>query len=131
MVCCMSELNINVQINNGIPEVTCEQLQALIQKVVTDVTNGSKIKLIDVRQPDEFVGELGHIKGAELIILGPDLAKFLNSEDKNQEIIFICRSGGRSGVATAESQIRGFTSTANLIGGMMQWNRLGYSIERE
>lgn len=119
MTLIMNERTINIQINNGIPETTCEQVR---------VQMNTQVRLIDVRMPDEFNGELGHIDGAELVTLGPQLVSFLNGEDKNQEIVFVCRSGGRSGAATAESLIRGFTKTSNLIGGMIQWNRLGFPI---
>lgn len=124
----MSQTTIRPQYVNGIPEVNCEQLAGLFKK---NPAGFSKIKLIDVRQPDEYYGELGHVKGAQLITLGPELMQFLNSADKSQEIIFICRSGARSGSATSESVMRGFTNTANLTGGMIEWNRLGYLIERE
>ena len=113
----MNERTINVQINDGIPETTCEQLR---------VQMNNQVRLIDVRSTDEFTGELGHIDGAVLVTLGPELVNFLNQEDTNQEIVFVCRSGVRSGAATAESLIRGFTKTSNLIGGMIQWNRLGF-----
>lgn len=122
MTLVMSERIITVQTNNGIPEITCEQLQ----KQMSD-----QILMIDVRMPEEYVGELGHIQGSQLITMGPDLLDFLNREDKNKEIVFVCRSGARSGAVTAESVNRGFTKTSNLLGGMMNWNRLGFPIVKE
>lgn len=111
--------------NSGIPEVTVEQLHEQLLEL-----RKKGIRLIDVRRPDEFVGELGHISGAELFTLGPDLLRFLETTDTNEEIVFICRSGGRSGNATAESLSRGFKFVANLNGGMIRWNQCGFSVDR-
>lgn len=87
--------------------------------------------IIDVRRPDEFNNELGHIKGARLVTLGPDLTAFLESGDKTQEIIFVCRSGARSGQALNESIKLGYKNTRNMTGGMLRWNDLKYSKETE
>ena len=107
-------------INDGIPEVSVE----------TVLQTGGKVRLIDVRNPDEFTGELGHIEGAELVTLGPDLLKFLETADRSQEIIFVCRSGGRSGQATAASLSMGYKFTANMIGGMLRWNEMKFPVLR-
>jgi rhodanese-related sulfurtransferase len=109
---------LNPQIIEGIAEIPCQSVFAYLN------TNSKSVRLIDVRRPEEFNAELGHIEGSELVTLGPDLVKFLNTEDKNQEIVFICRSGGRSGSATYESARLGFTQTMNMTGGMIAWNNL-------
>lgn len=111
---------LNIQINDGIPEVLPQNLKDHLKS----------LRIIDVRRPDEFVGELGHIEGAELITLGPDIVQFLENGDRNQEIIFICRSGGRSGQVTLMSKNLGYHNCANMIGGMILWNELKYPIVR-
>lgn len=105
------------EINNGIPEVTVDQ----VYEHMNDVKN-KKIRLIDVRRPDEFNNELGHIQGSELVTLGPELTSFLEKGDRSEEIVFVCRSGARSGTATAESERLGYKLTVNMIGGMLRWN---------
>lgn len=105
---------------DGIPEVTNEDVYK----------HKRQIRLIDVRRPDEFNGEYGHIEGAELVTLGEELTNWLATNDKNQEIAFICRSGGRSGNATLESQKFGFTKTVNMTGGMIMWNEKKLPIVR-
>jgi hydroxyacylglutathione hydrolase len=80
--------------------------------------------LIDVRNPDEFTGELGHIDGAKLITLGEELSSWLKEQDKDSKIIFICRSGGRSGRATEEAINLGIKNSINMTGGMLLWNEL-------
>jgi hydroxyacylglutathione hydrolase len=101
-------------IENGIPVIQPQELYEHAQGY----------KLIDVRRSDEFHGELGHIENASLVTLGPDLKAFLEKEDRKSKIIFICRSGGRSGTATALSRELGFTDTYNMSGGMLLWNEL-------
>lgn len=101
---------------NGIPEILPEDLRASLKEA----------RLIDVRTPAEYVGELGHIEGTELVELGPELMKFLESGDHDQQIVFVCRSGARSGQATMASRQMGFKNTFNMTGGMLRWNELAY-----
>ncbi|MFM6927127.1 MAG: rhodanese-like domain-containing protein [Bdellovibrio sp.] len=100
-------------------EITCEELHKKIDGV----------RIVDVRTPEEFVGELGHIAQAELIPMGPGLVEFLQQLPKNDEVIFVCRSGARSGQTTLLSEEMGHTRTFNMIGGMLKWNELGFSKE--
>jgi len=86
-------------------------------------------ELIDVRSPEEFSGELGHIKGSKSIPLGENFEKALDYYSKDQKIVFICRSGNRSGKATAFAISRGFKRVYNLNGGMLLWNKLNLEIE--
>lgn len=111
---------LHPQVVDGIPETTCEEVLAQI----------GKVRLIDVRRPDEYNNELGHIEGAELVTLGPDLTALLEKGDRNQEIVFVCRSGGRSGQAAAESIRLGYKSAINMVGGMIRWNELKQPIKK-
>lgn len=117
---------LHPQIVDGIPEITTEDL-------FSKLSNGrpKSLKLIDVRRPDEFNNELGHIEGAQLVTLGDDLQKFLEQGHRSEEIVFICRSGGRSGTATALSRQLGYKYTSNMVGGMIRWNEKGYPVERD
>ena len=58
------------------------------------------------------------------------LNDFLEKGDRSQELVFICRSGGRSGQATAESKKLGYKWSANMLGGMLRWNELQYTTEK-
>ena len=86
--------------------------------------------IIDVRRPDEFNGELGHIKEAKLIPLGNELTAFLKKEPRIRKILFVCRSGNRSGKATLEAMDLGFTNVSNMAGGMIYWNDKNYPVQR-
>lgn len=81
-------------------------------------------QLIDVRGPDEFVGDLGHIKGAKLFTLGAELHQFFETAPKDENYLFICRSGGRSTQASLMAKAKGFSRVTNLAGGMLHWNEL-------
>lgn len=109
--------DLSVKMNGTVPEITPQDLNNHLGQVT----------LIDVRRPDEFVGELSHIPGAELKTLGPELDSFLRSHDKDDEVVFVCRSGARSGQATLQGRALGFSKCVNLQGGMLLWNQLNLS----
>lgn len=81
------------------------------------------VRIIDVRQPEEYNGELGHIPESELMVLGT-LPELLPSEDTDLVYVFVCRSGGRSAQAAGYAQTLGFKTVYNMKGGMMLWNDL-------
>jgi sulfur dioxygenase len=85
------------------------------------------LQLIDVREPEEFDGPLGHIAGAQLVPLG-SLAGGLGSLDRDRPVITVCRAGGRSAQATLVLQRAGFSKVANLAGGMLQWHAQGLKV---
>lgn len=90
-----------------------------------------EFELIDVRRPDEFNGDLGHIQGAKLNTLGPELEAYLQSADQQKKILFICRSGMRSINATQFALSLGFKNVFNMEGGMMLWNQKGFPVQRD
>jgi glyoxylase-like metal-dependent hydrolase (beta-lactamase superfamily II)/rhodanese-related sulfurtransferase len=107
--------------HNSIPSITVEELAS---------RKNPNALLIDVRRADEYQGELGHIAGSHLITLGDRFKTFLESYDRSEEIIFICRSGQRSAEATKLGIQMGFKNVANLVGGMKRWNECAYPVQR-
>ena len=91
--------------------------------------NASELTLIDVREIHEYTGELGHAAGTKLIVLST-LPQNIANVAKDKPIVFICRSGGRSGQATAFAKQQGFTNVYNMAGGMLLWNQLQQPIEK-
>lgn len=89
------------------------------------------VKIIDVRGPDEFNNELGHIPNAELATLGPQLEEKLKHLDKSRELIFVCRSGKRSAEAARIAMSMGLEKAYSLEGGMLRWSELRYPIQRD
>lgn len=90
--------------------------------------NRNQLCLIDVRRSDEFVGELGHAPGAQLITLNT-LPENTEKIPKDKTVVFLCRSGGRSGQAAAFFQEQGWTDVYNMRGGMILWNDQGLETE--
>jgi rhodanese-related sulfurtransferase len=115
------------EVSDGIPEIKPIQLQTLFS---SPSWANAKVRLVDVRMPSEFVGELGHIANSELVTLGPDLQQLLDNGDRKTPIVFICRSGARSGQATGYAVDIGYENVANLQGGMIQWNSDGLPVAR-
>ena len=83
--------------------------------------------LIDVREPEEW--EAGHAPGARHIPLA-ELPDRLGELDASDRIVVICRSGGRSALATEWLTEAGFDA-ANLIGGMQAWAQSGQGVETD
>jgi len=82
--------------------------------------NPGSAQVVDVREPDEFTGALGHIAAAQLIPLG-SLMQRLTEMKKDQPVVMVCRSGARSAQATVLLRNAGFAKVANLAGGMLRW----------
>ena len=89
----------------------------------------ARYRVIDVREPHEFDGPLGAIEGAELIPLGC-VAERADELADGRPLLFVCRSGKRSGVACEALQQRGIRDVTNLAGGMIAWNRAGLPLVR-
>jgi rhodanese-related sulfurtransferase len=82
--------------------------------------------LVDVREMHEW--NAGHSPEAIHIPLGR-LAQSLNGLPKDRELLFICHSGNRSGVAAMLARRAGYRQARNVQGGMLAWARAGLSIE--
>ena len=82
------------------------------------------LRVIDVREPDEFVGPLGHVPGAELVPLAT-LAGAAAGWRRDKPLLLICRSGGRSSRAAILLAGMGFRQLFNLAGGMLVWDANG------
>jgi glyoxylase-like metal-dependent hydrolase (beta-lactamase superfamily II)/rhodanese-related sulfurtransferase len=86
------------------------------------------VQILDVREPEEFTGPLGHIRGAVLIPLG-ELAERAGQLARDRPIVTVCRAGSRSAQATVILREAGFGDVANLAGGMLRWRAEGHAVE--
>lgn len=99
--------------------ITTDELKARIDK-------GEHPNLVDVREDSERaefnIGgkhiPLGKLQRVEL--------EDLDDLKKEDEIIFYCRSGNRSGIATHIMEMLGYTNVKNLVGGMLDWNQKNF-----
>jgi rhodanese-related sulfurtransferase len=86
------------------------------------------VQIVDVREPDEFNGPLGHVPGAVLIPLGKLSGKIAELE-KAKPLVAVCRSGARSAQATLMLGKAGFDKVANLSGGMLRWRAQRFPVD--
>lgn len=112
---------VNTGFLDGVPTITPEELHSKL----------GHVGIMDVRGLDEFNNELGHIANAELATLGPELDEALNHRSKEQEIVFVCRSGKRSAEAVKLASAKGYDKVYSLQGGMLRWNELSFPTERD
>jgi rhodanese-related sulfurtransferase len=87
--------------------------------------------VLDVREEEEFRGELGHIPGALRISLRelPQRAAELD-QYKHRDVVAVCRVGVRSTTAAAILTGLGFDHVCNMKGGMLDWNDAHLRVER-
>jgi rhodanese-related sulfurtransferase len=92
---------------------------------VAELLSSGAYQLIDVRQPHEH--EAGRIAGDRLIELGR-LSEAAASVDRDRPVIFYCRSGGRSAMATQAFAQAGYDAH-NMVGGLLDWAAAGLPLE--
>jgi sulfur dioxygenase len=105
--------------------------QLIAQEVRLQLGNPTPPLLLDVRELEEFTGELGHIPGSKLIPLKELPARVGEIEAyKDKDVIVICRAGVRSTTAAAILTGLGFEHVSNLKGGMLDWDDQRLPVER-
>jgi sulfur dioxygenase len=109
---------------NQVRQLTPVEVETLIASTAPPL-------ILDVREPAEFTGELGHIPGAQLVPLRALAARTSELEGyKSSPVIVICRAGVRSTTAAALLTSLGFEHVFNLRGGMLAWNDQKFGAER-
>jgi rhodanese-related sulfurtransferase len=98
--------------------LTIDELNALLAR--------DAVQVIDVRSPEEFVGEQGHIAGALNVPLG-ELPTRLAEIDpaRARPIALVCRTDRRSASAATLLAAQGYTAARPLRGGMTAWHERG------
>ena len=92
---------------------------------VSELLAAGDIQLIDVRTPHEH--DAGRIAGDRLVELGR-LASEVDTIDRSRPVVFYCRSGSRSAMATQAFAQAGFDAH-NMIGGLLDWDAAGLPLE--
>jgi rhodanese-related sulfurtransferase len=82
-------------------------------------------QLVDVREDDEW--DAGRIEGARHIALG-EVAAAAASIDRGRPVIFYCRTGARSGMATQAFRQAGYDAY-NMAGGLERWAAEGRPLD--
>jgi sulfur dioxygenase len=94
----------------GAPRVTLDWVAAHL----------GQFRLVDVRQPEEFDGPLGHLPGSELLPLD-QIEAGTAGWDRLAPVVLVCRSGGRSERAAVLLEQAGFQRVVSMSGGMAAW----------
>ncbi|HEY2319446.1 MAG TPA: rhodanese-like domain-containing protein [Solirubrobacteraceae bacterium] len=92
---------------------------------VSQLQTDGEIQLIDVREPHEH--EAGRIAGGRLIELGR-LSAEAQTIDRDAPVVFYCRSGARSAMATQAFAEAGYDAH-NMTGGLLAWEAAGLPLE--
>ena len=92
---------------------------------VAELHARGEVDLVDVREPYEH--DAGRIAGARHIELAR-LSQEAGSLDRERPLVFYCRSGARSAVATQAFRASGYKAY-NMSGGLLAWERKGLPLE--
>lgn len=103
---------------HDVPAVTPTEAQSLVAQGAV---------LVDIREPHEW--DEARIPGAVHIPMG-ELEARLAELPGDRTLVLQCRSGNRSGFATARLLARGRKDVVNLAGGILAWARAGLPVER-
>jgi glyoxylase-like metal-dependent hydrolase (beta-lactamase superfamily II)/rhodanese-related sulfurtransferase len=88
--------------------------------------------IVDVREPEEYTGPLGHIEGSKLIPLGQLPAKLRELDSyRDREVIAVCKAGFRSQTGASILKQAGFSQVYSMQGGMVEWNRLKFPVSKK
>ncbi len=105
-----------------------EHLQEdLAPREVRRLVEEGSADLIDVREPYEH--EAGRIEGDRHVPI-PELTAAAAAMDKERPVVFYCRSGSRSSLATQAFRASGYKAF-NLTGGIVAWVGEGLPIVPE
>ena len=96
------------------------------QKVAEQLGSG-EIEVIDVREPHEY--EAGRIAGARHLPLA-ELSAQAQTITQDRPVVFYCRSGARSAMATQAFSQAGWDAH-NMSGGLLEWQAAGLPLEPE
>lgn len=103
-----------------------EKLRWIDVHTLVDRLGEGGLAIVDVREPDEFIGPLGHIETAlnvPLDELPGRLTEIRAFQDR--PVILVCRTDKRSAAAAEVLGNAGFSDASVLRGGMEQWSRTG------
>jgi rhodanese-related sulfurtransferase len=116
----VAEHPVGCRYARGVPsDYTAQEVAALLA--------AAEIQLIDVRQPEEWAA--GRIAGARHVELA-QLAAQAETIDRDRPVVFYCRSGGRSAMATEAFAGAGFDAH-NMAGGLLDWAATGLPLDPE
>src|ERR1022692_1074243 len=92
---------------------------------VVELLASTELQLIDVREPHEYAA--GRIAGGRHIELAA-LSDSAATIDRSRTVVFYCRSGARSAMATQAFAAAGYDAH-NMAGGLLDWTAAGLPLD--
>ena len=86
------------------------------------------LKLIDVRESDEYAG--GRLPGAISIPRGYLELRIEEKATRDEPLILYCAGGTRSALAAKTLQEMGYQNVASMIGGFNRWSDAAYPVDK-
>jgi rhodanese-related sulfurtransferase len=105
---------------SGVPFVTADFV----------AKQGRKVRVIDLRKPEELTGPLGHLPGSDWVPLHR-IPSLVDRVDRDTPIIVVSGGEERSYGAVSGLHKAGMRFVAFMGGGIMSWRDLGYSTTRD
>lgn len=91
---------------------------------------GRSVHIIDVREPEELVGPLGHIPGSDWV--PPDrVPSLVERLGKQAKVVLVSRAGERSAPLAAKLEELGMHFVGSMVGGIVAWRYLGFATTRD
>ncbi|MBN9683234.1 MULTISPECIES: molybdopterin-synthase adenylyltransferase MoeB [unclassified Corallococcus] len=109
------------EVKKEIREVSHEHVHRLLG-------SGSKVKLVDVREADEYAG--GRLPGAVHIPRGYLELRIEEKADRDEELVLYCAGGTRSALAARTLREMGYTRVSSLAGGYNRWSDAALPVEK-
>ncbi len=99
---------------------------------LSELLHGERPPLVlDVRRPDDYLGDSGHIEGACLFPMDR-LAEAMGelSGLERRSFVLVCADGAQSAQAATSLSAAGFERVQVLQGGMRAWHDAGLAVRR-
>jgi len=91
------------------------------------MASGDKLRLVDVREVEEF--NASHLEESESMPVTCFQKHYQEIlQDKDEEIILVCRSGGRSMIIAIFLEGQGYKNLVNFDGGVLGWAESGLKL---
>lgn len=104
-----------------IAEVTIDEVKALVD-------SGAPVKLVDVREGEEFAQ--GRLPGAISVPRGFLELRIEAKAQRDEQVVLYCAGGTRSALAARTLQELGYRQVASMKGGYDRWHDAGYPTTR-
>src|SRR5215468_7876340 len=104
-----------------IREVSVDDVKRLVEQ-------GSPVKVIDVREADEYAA--GKIPGAMSVPRGYLELRIEDKAKRDEPLVLYCAGGTRSALAAKTLQEMGYQNVSSMAGGFSRWSDSAYPVDK-